>query len=165
VSREVLRRASLIGYEPFRCWGHLVRATVAQRRGVIEAALAEGRLALDSARQVDLAHYIAFAQVQLGRVIAVDGDARAAESVLREGLATAVTAGADWFASLARIRLAELLGRQGDAAAAATLRDQVLAEGSGSPVRQGREYFFLALGGDPQTIAQEQLAVNAARSS
>jgi predicted HicB family RNase H-like nuclease len=40
-SQEILRRCDVIDYEPYRCWGHLLRARLHQERHDIAAAAAQ----------------------------------------------------------------------------------------------------------------------------
>lgn len=155
-SQEVLRRAGAIGYEPFRCWGHLLRACVAERRGDLTAALAECERALSSARRVELDHYIAFALTQLCRIALLSGAGPTAEAAGRDAIAVAERAGARWFIALARVGLAAVLRQNGNESEASMLLREVLAWCE-NDAGGGREFFFLALGGDPVELASARL--------
>ncbi|MFG1620482.1 BTAD domain-containing putative transcriptional regulator [Kribbella sp. NPDC049227] len=155
-SHEVLSRAALIGYEPFRCWAYLMCSRVAELRGQTATARAEAERAVLAARRTQLNHYVSFALVQVGRTALLDSDQAAAEGAYREALMTAEAAGAGWFAALARVGLATALRSKGDDEAASHTLQQVLtwAEHANTHARQ---FFYLALAGDPHTLATKAL--------
>jgi len=99
---------------------------------------------------------VSFALVQLGRIALLEGDQAAAEGAYREALMTAEAAGAGWFAALARVSLATALHSKGDDQAATTALQQVLTWAENANTR-GRQFFYLALAGDPQTLATDAL--------
>jgi predicted ATPase len=151
LSSEVLRRVAEVGYEPFRCWGHLLRSRAAEQRGDLASARSECERALTAARLVQLNHYVAFALVQLGRTALLDDDSAAAEGTFREAIMAAEAGGAGWFAALARVGLADVLRAEGDEAGAVRLLEEVVAWGERTP--GGPQFFFTALGGDPRAQA------------
>ncbi|MFC5265247.1 BTAD domain-containing putative transcriptional regulator [Kribbella qitaiheensis] len=155
-SHEVLSRAALIGYEPFRCWAYLLCSRVAELRGDVATARAEAERAVLTARHTQLNHYVAFALVQLGRTALLDGDQAAAEGACREAIMAAEAGGAGWFAALARVGLAGALRSKVDHQGAASLLHEVVAWGERATTG-GRQFFFLALGGDPRVLAAEAL--------
>jgi ATP/maltotriose-dependent transcriptional regulator MalT len=153
-SREVLSRAALIGYEPFRCWAYLLCSRVAELRGENATARAEAERAVLAARRTQLNHYVSFALVQLGRTALLDGDLAAAEGACREAVVAAEAGGAGWFAALARVGLAGALRSKGDdEGAAGVLREVVAWAQRADP--SGPQFFYLALGGDPRIEAVE----------
>ena len=156
-SREVLRRCTLIDYEPHRCWGHLVRARLEESRHDLGAATAECAEAVASARRLGLAHYISFALSQSGRTAALAGDLRQAKAALTEAIDTAERAGSGWFAAVARVGLADVRRTQGDPAGAEVLLRQVVEWSMGSVAGAGRVTFFRRLGGDPIANATARL--------
>jgi len=93
-SREVLRRCELGGRGPLLCWGHLLRARLAEARDDRQAAAQERSRATDVARELGLAHHLSFTLDRSGRVAAGRGDVTAAEAVLAEAVETAEAAGA-----------------------------------------------------------------------
>ena len=151
-SHDVLSRAALIGYEPFRCWAYLLCSRVAELRGENATARAEAERAVVAARRTQLNHYVSFALVQLGRTALLDGDQSAAEGAFREAVVTAEAGGAGWFAALARVGLASALRSKGDDQGAAGVLQEVVAWDEGAKA-SGRQFFYLALGGDPRTLA------------
>jgi ATP/maltotriose-dependent transcriptional regulator MalT len=148
-AREVVVRSARAGFAPFRCWGQLVLAAVAERRGDLASALAEDQRALALARRLELPHYISFALTQLGRVARRSGDLRTAQVALDEAVAVADAAGASWFAALARRGLAQVHRARGDEAGAAALLEQVRAWADGPDSGSGAAVFFLVVGGEP----------------
>jgi predicted ATPase/DNA-binding SARP family transcriptional activator len=164
-SREVLRRCALIDYEPHRCWAHLVRARLEERRADLKAAGKECESAVASARLLELPHYVSFALTQLGRVALLDDDLERAETALGEALALAEAAGAGWFAALARVALADGRRRRGDAPGADALLRQVVEWSTGPVAGSGRVTFFRSLGGDPVAQAIAGLAASPAAGS
>jgi predicted ATPase/DNA-binding SARP family transcriptional activator len=155
-SHEVLSRAALISYEPFRCWAYLLCSRVAELRGDNTTARAEAERAVLAARRTQLNHYVSFALVQLGRTALLDNDQPAAEGAYREALLAAETAGAGWFAAVARVGLATALRAKPDNEAATSVLHQVLTW-SGHPNTTSRHFFYLALAGNPLTQATEAL--------
>jgi tetratricopeptide (TPR) repeat protein len=111
-SQEVLRRCEVIDYEPYRCWGHLLRARLHQERQNIAGAVAECQLAVSSARLLDLAHFRSFALTQLGQLTAITGNLLGAKTLLEEAIAEAEKAGAGCFAAFAKVALVEVLRQQ-----------------------------------------------------
>ena len=152
-SREVLRRSALIGFDPLRCWGHLLRARLAETRHDVATAAAECAKAVAVARRLDLAHNLSFALTQSGRVAARDGDLDGAEAAVTEAVAVAEGVGAGWFVALARVGLADVRRARGDVAGARALLAQVLADGGGPTPGTGRVTFFRRLAGDPVVLA------------
>jgi predicted ATPase/DNA-binding SARP family transcriptional activator len=155
--REVLHHAGLAGYEPFTCWAHLVLARVAERQGDLPEALAAAERALVSAREVGVDHYLSFALASFGRVARLDGAPGAAVTACEEAVAVAERSGAWWFAAHARVELAAARGAVGDDAGAADDLRAVVTWSAGPLAGQGREYFFVALGGDPAAVASEAI--------
>jgi ATP/maltotriose-dependent transcriptional regulator MalT len=151
LSIGLLRRMSTIGYEPFRCWGHLLCSRAAEQRGDVASARNESKRALTAARLVQLNHYVAFALVQRGRTALLDHDQAAAEGDYREAIMAAEAGGAGWFAALARVGLADALRSKGDEPAAVRLLQEVAAWGDRT--NSAPQFFFMALGGDPRLLA------------
>ena len=156
-SHEVLSRAALIGYEPFRCWAYLLCSRVAELRGENATARAEAERAVHAARRTQLNHYVSFALVQLGRTALLDDDQAAAEGACREAVMAAESGGAGWFAALARVGLAAALRSKGDEQGATSVLQEVVAWGA-STKATGRQFFYLALAGDPRILAAEALS-------
>jgi predicted ATPase/DNA-binding SARP family transcriptional activator len=148
-SAEVLQRVADLDYEPYRCWGHQMRAVLAMRRGDLTMAVAEADHSLASAWRLELRHFVAFALTQRGRVALLDGDEPTAEAAFREAIAIAETDRAEWFASLARVGLAETYRRQNDETGATALLHEVLEWGYQADARHSGGGLFRALGGDP----------------
>ncbi|WP_328526691.1 BTAD domain-containing putative transcriptional regulator [Kribbella sp. NBC_00359] len=153
-SHEVLSRAALIGYEPFRCWAYLLCSRVAELRGENATARADAERAVVAARRTQLNHYVSFALVQLGRTALLDGDQAAAEGACREAVMAAEAGGAGWFAAVARVGLAGALRSKGDDEEAARVLREVIGWGERSD-GSGPQFFYVALGGDPRTLAAE----------
>jgi predicted ATPase/DNA-binding SARP family transcriptional activator len=147
-SRDVLHHSELAGYEPFRCWGLMVRTRLAELRGDLTGALADAERALAAARSVDIDHYVSFALTAFGRIAREAGAPAAAVDACTEAVTVAERSGAGWFAALARAELAAALDATGDAAAAEDARRAGQAWAAGPPAGQGREFFFAALAGD-----------------
>jgi predicted ATPase/DNA-binding SARP family transcriptional activator len=162
-SRDVLRRCALISYEPFRCWGHLARARLAEARHDLSAAGVACDAALASARSLGLAHYVSFSLAQSGRIAALVGDVAHAEAALTEAVDTAEQAGAGWFAAFARVALADVRRTQGDPAGAETLLRQVVEWSAGPVAGVARATFFRRLGGDPVATATARLVTRPSR--
>jgi predicted ATPase len=157
-SQEVLRRCAFIDYDPYRCWGHLIRARLEEARHDLPTAGRECANALSAARRLGLAHFISFALIQTGHIAALADDLVAAESLLTEEIGVADSAGAGWFAALARVELSCVLEQQGDQIAAETLRTQVIEWGNRPIAGSGRVTFFRRLGGDPVARATARCA-------
>ena len=157
-SDEVLQRCAVSGDEPFRCWGHLLRARLAQARGDRPAAAQECSRAVTVAGDLELAHYLSFALEQSGRVAALDGDLPTAETFLTEAVTVAEAAGTGWFTALAQVGLAEVRHARGDFAGAEELLRQVVAWGAEPTAGTGRVTFFRRLAGDPVALATARLA-------
>ena len=157
-SREVLRRCELGGRGPFACWGHLLRARLAELRGDREEAAAECARATAAARELGLAHHLSFALDRSGRLAADRGDLPAAEALLTEALDVAESAGAGWFAALARVDLADVRGAKDDVGGAEELLRAVVAWAAEPVAGTGRVAFFRRLAGDPGALARARLS-------
>jgi predicted ATPase/DNA-binding SARP family transcriptional activator len=152
-SAEILRRVADIDYEPYRCWGHMLRAGLATRRGDLATAAAEADRALASAWRLEPRHCVAFALTERGRVALLDRDEPTAEAAFLEAIAIAEAAEVPWFAALARVGLAETYRQRGDATSAAALVHEVLEWGSHADAHHSAGAIFRVIGGDPLTLA------------
>jgi hypothetical protein len=88
-----------------------------------------------------------------GRVARLGGAPRAAIAACTEAVAVANRCDAAWFAALARAELAAAFRDVGDTAAAEQARNAVAEWAAGPLATQGREFFFVVLGGDPAELA------------
>jgi predicted ATPase len=154
---EVLWRAEVLGYDPFICWGHLLRAWVAERTGDLVEARDACEAALAAARKVRVGHFVAFSLTQLGRVAGLGDDPGAAEAALQEAVAEAEACGARWFEALARLRLAEVRVRQGDETGGRAMAEAVVRSFTTAPTEQVRGFIFQMVGGDPMSLARALL--------
>jgi predicted ATPase len=152
-SAEVLRRAEMMDYEPYRCWSHLLRANLAVRRDDLALAATESERALASAWRLELRHFIAFALTQRGRVSLLEGDAATAEAAFREAIDLAEAMGAPWFAALARVGLAEAYRQNGDDQGADVLVREVVEWSAQPQPPRAVGLMFRVLGGDPVALA------------
>jgi len=130
---------------------------LAEARGDLATAAAEGAAAVASARRLDLAHFVSFALAQHGRIAALRGDAEAAEATLSEAVDVADAAGAGWFGAMARVELAEVRRANGDRASANALLRQVVEWSRGPVAGAGRVTFYRRIAGDPVAAAVARL--------
>ena len=158
-SREVLRRSTLIDYDPHRCWAHLVRARLGEERGDLAEATAESRVGRrGGAGSRPSALPLVRARRRRAGSRSCAATCAPADAALAEAVAVADTAGAGWFAALARVGLADVRRRQGDLSAARALLQQAVEWGTGPAAGAGRVTFYRRLAGDPVALAAEALA-------
>jgi hypothetical protein len=154
-SQEVLRRCGVIDYEPYRCWGHLLRARLHQERHDIAAAVAKCQLAVSSARLLDLTHFRSFALTQLGQLTALPGNLLGAKALLEEAIEEAEN-GAGWFIAFAKVALAGVRRQQENPADAESLLQEVLDWGAGTVAGGDRVTLYRRLADDPLIRAAAQ---------
>ena len=136
----------------------LVEASLAERRGDVEAAADAYRRALERSERAGFADHASFALSGIGSRALARGELGEAEELQRRALVTAEAAHATWAAAHARVELARIAVAAGDGAAAAELYRQVIEWSRTERPHQAREGLFLALAGSPATAAELGLA-------
>jgi hypothetical protein len=134
------RHADAIGYDAFRVPTFLLEAWVAQRHKDGAATTDAYGRALELAGRVGFGDHAAFALVGLG------------------SHALAYAAHATSIAAYARVGLAQVAAASGDGPGARQLYQQVLEWSQTERPHEARESLFLALAGDPATVAERGLA-------
>ena len=154
----VRSHSEAIEYDAFIVPGLLLEAWVAERRRDVAAAVDRYRRTLELAGRIGFGDHAAFALSALGSTALADGDAREAEELQRQALATAEAADATWVAAHARVELGRIAAAGEDADGAERLYRGVVEWAELRRPHQARESLFIALAGSPAMAALLGLA-------
>ena len=152
------RHADAVGYDAFRAPVLLLEAWAAEGRGEDAAAVDAYRRAYELAGRIGFGDHAAFALAGLGAIALANDDLPKAEELQQQALTAADAAQAPWVAAQARVQLARIAAASGNTDEADRLFREVLEWSTMQRPHQARESLFVALAGNPATVAERGLA-------